>query len=75
MKKIISSLDSLNKVASPLSITNVSSDTAYINSNKDKIEKNKQWLKVRNTDVYLNESTKILSDFIQQNNKASAKLN
>ena len=75
LKKIISSLDSLNKVASPLSISNVSSDTAYINSNKDKIEKNKQWLKVRNTDVYLNESTKILSDFIQQNNKASAKLN
>ena len=75
LKKIISSLDSLNKVAAPLSLTNVSSDTAYINSNKDKIEKNKQWLKVRNTDVYLNESIKILSDFIQQNNKASAKLN
>jgi len=75
LKKIISSLDLLNKVAAPLSLTNVSSDTAYINSNKDKIEKNKQWLKVRNTDVYLNESIKILSDFIQQNNKASAKLN
>lgn len=75
LKKIISSLDSLSKAAATLTITNVSSDTAYINSIKDKIEKNKQWLKVRNTDVYLNESIKILSDFIQQNNKASAKLN
>ena len=58
----------INKLAQPLDFQIPSADTAAINSAEDKIEKNKQWVKLRNTDVYIDEAVQALNKIIQQNN-------
>ena len=51
---------------------NLSSDTLAINADKDKIDKNKQWLKVRSDDIYIDQSVKVLNKIITQNNLAKS---
>ena len=53
-----------------MNFNNPAADTASINSDKDKIDKNKQWLKVRSDDIYIDESVKVLNKMITQNNMA-----
>jgi carboxyl-terminal processing protease len=54
----------------PLDIQNLVSDTATINSAAEKIDKNKQWIKFRSTDIYIDESVRVLNKMISQNNMA-----
>ncbi len=68
LKAVYKQLDDFNKLAQPLDFQIPSADTAAINSAEDKIEKNKQWVKLRNTDVYIDEAVQALNKIIQQNN-------
>jgi carboxyl-terminal processing protease len=53
-----------------MDIKNLVSDTSAINTDKDKIDKNKQWIKVRSDDIYIDETVKVLNKIISQNNTA-----
>jgi carboxyl-terminal processing protease len=73
LKDVVKNLDDLNKLATPMNFTNLTSDTLAINSAEDKIEKNKQWIKFRNTDVYIDESVKAVDKLIALENLAKNK--
>lgn len=72
LKETFKSLDTLVKLKNPITIVNLNLDTAKINSTEDKIEKNKQWIKVRSSDVYIDESIKVLDRMILKNGLTSA---
>ena len=57
-------MDELYKLQQPLSIKNLSADESDINSTPEKTERNKQWIKFRSTDVYLDESIKVIDKLI-----------
>ena len=70
LKDIIKQIDGLYKLPKPMDIKNLASDALGENADKDKIDKNKQWLKVRGDDIYIDESVKVLNKIITQNNMA-----
>jgi hypothetical protein len=53
-----------------MDMKNLKVDSAAIFAAEDKIEKNKQWLKIRNSDVYIDESVKALDKLILLENTA-----
>lgn len=72
LKDLYKQIETLYKLPKPMAINNLSSDTLAINADKDKIDKNKQWLKVRSDDIYIDESVKVLNKIITQNNVAKS---
>jgi len=66
----LKSLDNLNKLSAPMNMINLKADSTAIYAAEDKIEKNKQWLKIRNSDVYIEESIKALDKLIALENTA-----
>ena len=73
LKETFKLLDELNKLGKEMEIKNIAADNTVINSTKEKIEKNKQWLKRISTDIYIDESVKVIYNMIQQT--ATAKNN
>ena len=53
-----------------MEITNLAADTAAINIAQDKIDKNKQWLKNRSSDIFIDETVKVLNRMIGAQNTA-----
>ena len=74
LKAVFKQIDDFNKLSQALNFQNLSSDTLAINSAEDKIEKNKQWIKFRSTDIYIDESVKALNKVINQSNLAKAEV-
>ena len=70
LNDVYKQIETLYKLPKPMAINNLTSDTTSINTDKDKIDKNKQWLKVRSDDIYIDESVKVLNKIITQNNVA-----
>ena len=70
LKDIYKQIETLYKLPKPMNMNTPASDTTAINSDKDKMDKNKQWLKVRADDIYIDESVKVLNKMITQNNMA-----
>ncbi len=70
LKDLVKQIETLYKLPNPMTMKNLSSDTLAINADKDKIDKNKQWLKVRSDDIYIDQSVKVLNKIITQNNLA-----
>ena len=68
LKVVFNQLDSLNKLSKAMNFRNLSADTSIINSTEEKIEKNKQWMKVRVNDIYIDESVKAVDKMIGQRN-------
>lgn len=66
-------LDELFKLKKDLTVKNASADAASINTSKDKVDKNTQWLKRVGADFYIDESVKVMNTMIKQN--ATAKNN
>ena len=66
-------LDSLSKLKVDLNVTNPSQDIATVQSDKDKTERNKQWLKRVGSDIYINETLKVMDNMIGQAALAKAK--
>ncbi|HMJ47858.1 MAG TPA: carboxy terminal-processing peptidase [Ferruginibacter sp.] len=66
LKAVYKQIEELYKLSKPLDIKNLSSDTSAINGAKDKIEKNKQWIKRISDDIFIDESVKVLNQMIAQ---------
>ncbi len=73
VKNTYKQLEELNKLPKELNVKNIAADTVNINTAKDKIEKNKQWLKRVSADIYIDETLKVINNMIMQ--KATAKNN
>lgn len=71
-KAVFRQMDSLYKLTEPLVIVNNSADSLSVNNGKDKVEKNRQWLKRVSEDVYVDEATRILGEMIRMNRWAGA---
>jgi carboxyl-terminal processing protease len=67
-KALIKEIDETSKLTQSLEFKNLASDTAAINIAQDKIDNNKQWMKFRVNDIYINESVKVVEKMITQNN-------
>lgn len=67
-KSLIKDIDELSKLTKSLEFKNLNADTATINSAQDKIDNNKQWMKFRVNDIYINESVNVIEKMITQNN-------
>ena len=67
-KSLIKDIDELSKLTKSLEFKNLASDTATINSAQDKMDNNKQWMKFRVNDIYINESVNVIEKMISQNN-------
>ena len=72
LKDVVKQIETLYKLEKPMEIQNMTADVPAINTDKDKIDKNKQWLKVRSDDIYIDESVKVLNKMITQNNLAKS---
>ncbi len=70
LKEVYKQIEDSYKLPTPLNIQNVSADTMAINSAQDKVDKNKQWIKIRSTDIYIDETVKVLNKMIAQENTA-----
>ncbi len=68
LKAISKRMEELNKLPQAMNFVIPSADTANVNSAEDKIEKNRQWIKFRSSDVYIDETVKTLEKVILQNN-------
>jgi hypothetical protein len=53
-----------------MDIKNLSVDAVAETTGKEKMDRNKQWLKVRSEDIYIDESVKVLNKMITQANLA-----
>ncbi len=70
LKNTYHQLDSLLKPAKELSVTNVAVDIPIYTADKEKAEKNKQFLDRLKDDLYVDETVKVLSRMINQGNMA-----
>jgi carboxyl-terminal processing protease len=70
IKSVNKEFDELYKLPKPMEMRNLVSDTATINSATDKMEKNKQWLKVRSSDIFIDAAVKVLDKMITLQNTA-----
>ena len=73
VKNTYKQLEDLNKLPKELNVKNIAADTVVINGAKDRIEKNKAWLKRVSNDIYIDETMKVINNMIMQ--KATAKNN
>lgn len=64
-------LDNLDSIGSGLNVINLKADLAGINVDSSTIEKNRSWLKALRKDVYLNEASNVLNDWIDENKKVT----
>jgi len=72
-RAVFQQLDSLSKLAVNLNVTSPAPDAVAIADDKDKTEKNKQWLQKVSNDIYVDETVKVLNNMIQQIGVAKAK--
>ncbi|MEO6252808.1 MAG: carboxy terminal-processing peptidase [Ferruginibacter sp.] len=72
-KAKVKELDELYKLNKEMSVKNIAADMAAINSAKEKIDKNTQWLKRVSGDIYIDETVKVMNSMITQS--ATAKTN
>ncbi len=65
LKEVYKKIEDLYKLPAPMQVHNLAADTSSINTAQDKIEKNKVWLKAVGSDIYIDESTRVLNRMIQ----------
>ncbi|NLR81701.1 carboxy terminal-processing peptidase [Chitinophaga eiseniae] len=58
--------DAVNDKVKELNIINIKSDMEKFGSDSSKIARNKDWLKVRTKDIYLDEAVNVMNDLIVQ---------
>ncbi len=69
-QKVFKEIETLYKLTTPLNVKNMSVDAEMINKEKDKVDKNKIWLKRLGEDIFIDESVKVLNKMIAQDNLA-----
>lgn len=70
LKDVIKQIEEAYKLPKAMEIKNLAADAEGIASSKEKTDRNKQWIKVRSEDIYIEESVKILTKMINQANLA-----
>lgn len=70
LKDVYKEIDNLYKLSNPMKMVNLQADSMSISNDNDKIEKNKQWIKVRSDDIYIDATVKVINKMITQNNTA-----
>ena len=70
LKMAYKQLDSLYKLKSEMDVKNNQADLAKYAADKEKTEKNKQFLKRIKTDIYIDETVKVMNNMITQSNLA-----
>ncbi len=70
LKAAYKQLDSLYKLPKLISVTNNSKDTLGLSTDKEKLEKNKQYMKRLESDIYIDETVKVMNNMINQSNVA-----
>ena len=63
-------LDDLYKLPVPMKVSNIPADSAAINSAADKADSNNKWLKALSSDIFIDETVKIISKMIEGGNMA-----
>jgi carboxyl-terminal processing protease len=64
----VKQIDSLNKISTELNVEALGDDLKKLNYDEGKSDRFKQWIKNLRTDIYLDESVKVIDDMIVQNN-------
>ena len=64
----VKQIDSLNKIPTELNVEALPEDLKKLEADQGKTERFKQWIKNLRSDIYLDESVKVLDDMIVQNN-------
>lgn len=70
IKAVYKELDTISKLPVAINMQNLKADDAEINASKEKTDKNKDFMKLRVNDLYLDESVKILSNMVSRGNVA-----
>lgn len=64
----VKQIDSLNKISTELNVEALGDDLKKLKYDEGKSDRFKQWIKNLRTDIYLDESVKVIDDMIVQNN-------
>ncbi|WP_255154847.1 carboxy terminal-processing peptidase [Ferruginibacter sp. HRS2-29] len=72
VRDVYKQVDELYKLPKPLTVANLVADTMAINKTKEKIERNKDFVKKVSGDIYVDETVKVLNKMIVQTNIAKA---
>ena len=70
LKVAYKQLDSLYKLPKEMNVINSGTDTAALSVDKDKVDRNKQFLNRIKGDVYIDETVKVMNNMINQSNVA-----
>lgn len=73
MRTTFKQLDTITKLAVDLKVTNPAPDSIKFAGDKDKLEKNKQWIQRVSDDIYVDETVKVIDNMIGQIDVAKAK--
>lgn len=73
VRTTVKNLETLSKLPTDLTVANNAADSLIIASDKDKDAKNKQWLKRVGSDIYIDQTVKVLNTMIGQLELAKAK--
>lgn len=68
IKEKVKQIDSLSKIPTEVEVEALSEDVKKLQYDEGKSERFKQWIKNLRTDIYLDESVKVINDMIVQNN-------
>lgn len=68
IKNRVKQIDSLSKMPSEVEVEAIGEDLKKLSYDEGKSERFKQWIKNLRTDIYLDESVKVINDMIVQNN-------
>lgn len=70
LRDVYKQVEELYKLPKPLDVKNIAADTVAINKTKEKIDRNKDFVKKIGTDIYVDETVKVLNKMIVQTNIA-----
>ncbi|RYD80496.1 MAG: PDZ domain-containing protein [Sphingobacteriales bacterium] len=70
LKDVFKQIEEAYKLPKAMDLKSLAADAETINSSKEKTDRNKQWIKMRSEDIYIDESVKILTKMIEQANLA-----
>ena len=68
LKSVYKQLDEAYKLTKPFEMNFMAVDKAVSDTSKDKVERNKQWLKIRSEDVFIDKTVQVLNSMIVQSN-------
>jgi carboxyl-terminal processing protease len=66
VKAAVKHIETLSKLQVAMNVETLPQDAGKYANDKDKMERNKQWVESRKTDIYLKEAVNVMDDMISQ---------